>query len=78
MLNYLTNYIRTVTEISQNSFLFSILYLFYNANFIKILTNETLSLMTLKYIDDVNVIIVDDILEKNNRKLTILHERAND
>ena len=34
--------------------------------------------MTLKYIDDVDVIIVDDILEKNNRKLTIFHERVND
>ena len=78
MSNYLTDYIRTTTEISQRSFLFSILYLFYNANFIKILTNETLDSMTLEYIDDVNVIIVNDIFEKNNRKLTILHERAND
>ena len=78
MSDYLTDYIRTTTEISQSSLLFSILYLFYNANLIEILTDETRSSVTLKYIDDVDVIIVNDIFEKNNRKLIILHERASD
>ena len=78
MSDYLTDYIRTTTEISQSSLLFSILYLFYNANLIEILTDETRSSVTLKYIDDVDVIIVNDIFEKNNRKLTVFHERASD
>ena len=76
MFDYFTNYIRTITKISQNSFLFSILYLFYNANFLEILTNETLNSITIKYIDDVKIIVENKIFEKNNRKLTFFHERV--
>ena len=76
IFDYFTNYIRTITQISQNLFLFSILYLFYNANFLEILTNETLNSITIKYIDDVKIIVENKIIEKNNRKLTIFHERV--
>ena len=78
MLDYFTNYIRTITEISQDSTLFSILYLFYNADLLEILTNKTLNSMTIKYIDDVKIIVENEILEKNNRKLTTFHERVRD
>ena len=76
MSNYFTDYISTDIEISQSLFLFLILYLFYNVDLLKILINEVLNLVATEYIDDVNVTITDDDLEKNNRKLAILNTRT--
>ena len=76
MLNYFTNYISINIEIFQNLFLFSIFYLFYNANFLKTFIDEKLKSITTKYIDDVEITITNTNSKKNNRKLTIFNKRV--
>ena len=59
ILNYFTNYISINIKIFQNLFLFSIFYLFYNANFLKTFIDEKLKLITTKYINDVKITITN-------------------
>ena len=76
MLNYFINYIFINIEISQNLFLFLILYLFYNVNLLKTFINEILNFVTTNYINNINVTIINVNSKKNNRKLTIFNKRT--
>ena len=76
--DHLTDYIPTDTGIPQRSPLSPILYLFYNADLLEALTDETLDSVATGYIDDVGVTITDVRPEENNRKLAILNGRAMD
>ena len=75
MLNYFINYIFTNIKISQNLFLFSILYLFYNVDLLKTFINEILNFVITNYINNINITIINVNLKKNNRKLTIFNKR---
>jgi len=61
------------TEISQRSFLFSILFLFYNADLLEI---ENTSILVTEYIDDTNIIIERNITESISSKLEMLYYKA--
>jgi hypothetical protein len=61
-------------EISQNSSLFSILYLFYNVDLLKMCNKLETNTRFLEYVDDVNILIYEKSIEENCRNLERMHK----
>lgn len=57
------------TSISQKFFISLILYLFYNVTLLKICTNTDINAKTLKYINNIIIMIKSEIYEKNEQIL---------
>jgi hypothetical protein len=62
------------TKISQNSSLFFILYLFYNVNLLQICDRLEINTRSLKYIDDVNILVYEKSMNENYRNLERVHK----
>jgi hypothetical protein len=61
-------------EISQKSSFFSILYLFYNVDLLKMCNKLETNTRFLEYVDDVNILIYKKNIEKNCRDLERMHK----
>ncbi len=62
-----------ITSISQNSFIFSLLYLFYNANLLKMCNKFEINTRSLRYVDDVNILTYEKSTKKNCKTLKRIH-----
>ena len=63
--NFTSNWIDTNIEISQSFSLSLILYLFYNVDLLNILNDENMNSLTIDYIDDIAILVIEISLEKN-------------
>src|SRR5204862_7106649 len=54
-----------LVRIFQDSFLSSILFLFYNAELLKICNSTQVKISSLAFINDVNLLVYESITEKN-------------
>jgi hypothetical protein len=61
-------------EISQKSSFFSILYLFYNVDLLKMCNKFETNTRFLEYVDDVNILIYEKSIEENCRNLERMHK----
>lgn len=61
------------TKISQSSSVSSLLYLFFNANLLKMCDKFDINTRSLSYADDVNILIYDKSTKKNCRMLEKVH-----
>jgi hypothetical protein len=61
-------------EISQNSFFFSILYLFYNVDLLKMCNKFQTNTKFFEYVDDVNILIYEKNIDENCRNLERMHK----
>lgn len=64
------------TGIPKGSLLSPILYLFYNADLFKDITNNSLDAMSFKYINDVAITVIGNCGTRNIEVLKRLHNRA--
>jgi hypothetical protein len=62
------------TKISQSSSLFLILYLFYNADLLKMCDRLEINTRSLKYVDDVNILVYEKSTNENCRNLERVHK----
>ena len=60
-------------NISQSSSLFSMLYLFYNANLLKSCENVRLHLNVTEFVNDINILTYNESIERNyhHRKIDV-------
>ena len=63
------------TEISQESSLSLILYLFYSVDLLDMCDKSSTSTSDFDFVDDVNILIYEETTEKNCRTLERLHEK---
>jgi hypothetical protein len=61
-------------EISQKSSFFSILYLFYNVDLLKMCNKFETNTKSFEYVDDVNILIYEKSIEENCRNLEKMHK----
>jgi hypothetical protein len=61
-------------EISQNFSLFSILYLFYNVDLLKMCNKFEMNTKFFEYVDDVNILIYEKSIDENCRNLEKMHK----
>jgi hypothetical protein len=61
-------------EISQNLSLFSILYLFYNVDLLKMCNKLKTNTKFFKYVDDVNILIYEKNIDENWRNFEKMHK----
>ena len=52
-------------NISQNLSFFSMLYLFYNANLLKLYENVKLRLNVTEFVNDINILIYNELIKRN-------------
>ena len=52
-------------SILQNSLFFSMLYLFYDANLLKLCTNIKLYFNAIKFMNDINILTYNESIERN-------------
>jgi hypothetical protein len=62
------------TETSQNSSFFFVLYLFYNADLLKMCNRLDINTRFLRYVDDVNILIYEKSIDENCRNLEKVHK----
>jgi hypothetical protein len=62
------------TEISQSSSLSLILYLFYNADLLKMCDRLEINTRSLRYVDDVNILVYEKSTNENCRNLERVHK----
>jgi hypothetical protein len=60
-------------DISQNSFVFFILYLFYNVNLLKLLKRSSRRIATLNFVNDINILTYKFNITSNYRILKKMH-----
>jgi hypothetical protein len=64
------------TNISQKYFIFSILYLFYNVNLLKIFEKSSRRVAIVNFINDINFLTYDIFTKQNCRMLKHLHQKC--
>jgi hypothetical protein len=62
--------------ISQKSSVSSILYLFYNANLLKLLEQSSRKMTVIGFVNDINILIYDISTISNCRLLKEMHEHC--
>ena len=62
-------------RISQNFFLFSILFLFYNAELLKICNSTWIRVSSLAFVNDINLLVYRLITEKNCKQLKTVYDK---
>ncbi len=60
-------------DISQNSFVSLIFYLFYNVNFLKLLKHSSRRVVALNFVNDINIFTYDFNITSNCRVLKKMH-----
>jgi hypothetical protein len=73
LIHHIINRIRTIRNFSQKSSMLSILYVFYNANLINWCINSWIDIIEADFIDDINMLIMNDLIEKNVVSLKAIH-----
>ena len=63
--NYTMTERRISVNISQNSLFFKILYLFYNANLLKLCKNVKLRFNVTEFVNDINILIYNESIKQN-------------
>jgi hypothetical protein len=63
-------------NISQNSSMSSILYLFYNADFLKLLKQSSRKIAIINFVDDINILIYDINTIDNYKLFEKMHEHC--
>jgi hypothetical protein len=61
------------TSISQKFSLSFILYFFYNADLLKIINKLDIAAFDLRFVDDVNILAYEKLIENNCKLLKIIH-----
>ena len=62
-------------RIFQDSSLFLILFLFYNTKFLEICNLTKVEVNSLVFIDDVNMLVYELIIEENYKQLKVVHDK---
>src|SRR5204863_3945396 len=62
-------------KILQDLSLLSILFLFYNAELLKICNSTQVRVSSLAFVDDVNLLVYESITEKNCKQLKAVHDK---
>ncbi len=60
-------------DISQNSFVSFILYLFYNADILKVFEQFKYKITIIDFVDDINILTYDTSITNNCRALKKIH-----
>ena len=76
LLKYIFDWIKIFTDILQSSSFSLILYLFYNANLLNICNVIKIKCMIIKWIDDINIIIIKSTARINIEILTRIHVKV--
>jgi hypothetical protein len=63
-------------DISQKSFIFSILYLFYNADLLKVFERSSRRVAIVSFVNDINLLIYDISTKQNCRTLKRFHQEC--
>ncbi len=63
-------------NISQDSLLSSILYLFYNADLLKACDNIRLKISFTNFINDINILIYEKFMKRNCKVLSEIYDRC--
>ena len=63
-------------NISQSSLFFSLLYLFYNANLLKLCENVRLRLNVIEFVNDINILTYNESTEQNCKMLEKIWEKV--
>ncbi len=71
-----TNMSNVNVDISQKSSVSSILYLFYNANLLKLLEQSSRKVIVIEFVDDINILIYDISTINNCKLLEKMHEHC--
>ena len=53
----------------------TILYLFYNADFLEIYSNIRLRISATEFVNDINILIYSELIEENCEKLSKVYEK---
>ena len=62
-------------RISQDSFLLSILFLFYNVELLKICNSIQVRINNLMFMNDVNLLVYELITKRNYKQLKTVHDK---
>jgi hypothetical protein len=73
LVDHIIDCIRTVIDVFQKSSMFSILYVFYNANLIDWCINSQIDIIEASFIDDIDILVVNDSIEENVQILKTIH-----
>ena len=68
-----TKYRNIRTDLSQNSLMSFILYLFFNADLLKLLNRLNVKITIINFVNNVNLLIVDQFIEKNCMTLSRIY-----
>jgi hypothetical protein len=64
------------TNISQKFFIFSIFYLFYNVDLLKIFEKSSKRVIIMNFVNDINFLIYDILTKQNCRTLKRFHQKC--
>ncbi len=73
LMNHIIDRICIAVNVFQESSMFSILYVFYNANLINWCINSQVDIIETDFIDDINILMMNDSVEKNVLTLKSIH-----
>jgi hypothetical protein len=73
LIDHITNRIHIVINVFQRFSMSSIFYVFYNANLIDWCINSQVDIIETNFIDDINILIMSDLVEKNVLTLKSIH-----
>jgi hypothetical protein len=73
LIDHIIDRIRTIIKILQESFMSSILYVFFNANLVDWCINSQIDVIEANFIDDINILVMNDSIEKNVLTLKSIH-----
>jgi len=74
--NYTTTKRNININISQDFLLLLILYLFYNANLLKIYNNIKLKISFIRFVNDVNILIYEKLTKHNCKVLNKIYNKC--
>jgi len=74
--NYTIKKRETNVDISQNLFLFLILYLFYNANLLKQCNDIRLRINVINFVNNVNILTYKELTKRNYRMLAQIYNKC--
>jgi hypothetical protein len=73
LVDHIIDRIRTIIDVFQKSSMFSIFYVFYNANLIDWCINSQIDIIETNFIDDINILVINDSIEENVLILKTIH-----
>jgi len=74
--NYTTAKCNVNVDISQDSSLSSILYLFYNVNLLEACDNIKLRTSFTDFVNDVNILIYEEFMKRNCKVLSEIYDKC--